>query len=52
MSEFKKFDFRKIETHARELRINMTESEKLLWNELRGKKVSGYRFLRQHPSII
>ena len=29
----------------------MTESEKLLWKELRGKRISGLRFLRQHPIL-
>jgi hypothetical protein len=52
MSKSRRFDFYVIKKHAQELRKNMTESEKLLWNELRGKKVSGYRFLRQHPGII
>jgi very-short-patch-repair endonuclease len=48
MSEYKKFDFVKINRHARDLRVNMTESEKMLWHELRGRKLSGYKFLRQH----
>jgi very-short-patch-repair endonuclease len=47
----KRFDFKRITKHARELRNNMTESEKLLWKELRGRKVSGLRFLRQHPIL-
>jgi very-short-patch-repair endonuclease len=34
---------------ARRLRKNQTPSEKLLWEELRRKKLSGYKFLRQHP---
>ena len=51
MSEFRKFDFSLIKKHARELRNNMTESEKLLWKELRGKRISGLRFLRQHPIL-
>jgi leucyl-tRNA synthetase len=29
----------------------MTESEKLLWKELRGRRLSGYKFLRQHPIL-
>jgi leucyl-tRNA synthetase len=29
----------------------MTESEKLLWRELRGRKLSGFKFLRQHPFL-
>ena len=34
---------------ARELRKNMTKAEKLLWSHLRGKKMEGLRFRRQHP---
>ena len=51
MSNTKKFDFKEIKLHARELRNNQTESEKLLWKELRGRKLSGYKFLRQHPLL-
>jgi very-short-patch-repair endonuclease len=29
----------------------MTGAKKLLWKELKGKKLSGYRFLRQHPIL-
>ncbi len=48
MSKYKKFDLKKIRKHARELRLNMTESEKMLWDGLRGRKLSGFKFLRQH----
>jgi very-short-patch-repair endonuclease len=34
---------------ARNLRKNQTPEEKLLWNELRNKKLEGFRFIRQHP---
>jgi very-short-patch-repair endonuclease len=51
MSHYKKFDFKKIKKHAQDLRNNMTESEKLLWKELRGRKLSKYKFLRQHPIL-
>ena len=51
MSDKKRFDFKKIRKHAQDLRHNMTESEKLLWKELRGRKLSGYKFLRQHPIL-
>jgi very-short-patch-repair endonuclease len=34
---------------ARNLRNNQTSSEILVWNILRRKKLSGYKFLRQHP---
>jgi len=37
MSKSKKFDFGEIKKHARELRKNMTESERLLWRELKGR---------------
>ena len=34
---------------AKELRKNMTKAEKLLWEELKGKKLGGYKFRNQHP---
>ena len=34
---------------SRELRKTSTLAEVLLWNELKGKKLHGYRFLRQRP---
>ncbi|MDP4224517.1 MAG: DUF559 domain-containing protein [Bacteroidota bacterium] len=37
--------------YAQDLRRNMTDSEKLLWKELRNRKLSGYKFLRQHPIL-
>lgn len=33
---------------ARELRKNMTRAEKLLWEELRNKKLEACKFRRQH----
>jgi leucyl-tRNA synthetase len=51
MSDIRKFDFRVIKKHAQELRTNLTDSEKILWKELRGRKLSGYKFLRQHPIL-
>jgi len=51
MVKSKNLDFGKIKKHARELRQNMTESEKLLWREIRNRKLSGFKFLRQHPII-
>jgi len=47
----KKLDFQEIKKHSRELRQNMTMSEKLLWKELKNRKLSGFKFLRQHPII-
>jgi len=34
---------------AKELRGRMTKTEKMLWEELRGKKLGGYKFRNQHP---
>ena len=34
---------------ARNLRNNQTSHEILVWNILRKKKLSGHKFLRQHP---
>ncbi len=34
---------------AKELRKNMTKAEKLLWQELNGKKFGSYKFRNQHP---
>ena len=36
---------------ARKLRKKMTHEERLLWSELRNKKLNGYKFLRQHPIV-
>ena len=38
-------------SRARELRQNMTEAEKALWQELRNRKFLKLKFLRQHPII-
>ncbi len=34
---------------ARDLRKNMTDAERLLWQALRGKQMDGFRFRKQHP---
>jgi very-short-patch-repair endonuclease len=34
---------------AKELRSRMTLAEELLWQKIRGRKLSGYKFRRQHP---
>ncbi len=39
----------KLKQLARNLRNNSTLSEVLLWNELKGKKLYGYQFMRQKP---
>ena len=38
-------------SRARQLRRNMTPEEKLLWKNLRARRLSGAKFLRQHPII-
>ena len=35
--------------NARLLRKNMTSAEKILWQELKGRKLNGLKFRRQHP---
>ena len=39
----------KLYQYGRELRKESTEAEKLLWNELRNRKLNGLKFRRQHP---
>jgi very-short-patch-repair endonuclease len=34
---------------AKNLRNNMTHTEQLLWEKLKGKQICGLRFRRQHP---
>jgi very-short-patch-repair endonuclease len=51
MVKSRNLDFNNIKKHCRELRKNMTESEKILWDKLKNRKLSGYKFLRQHPII-
>ena len=36
---------------ARELRKQQTPAEKILWHELRSRKLKGVKFFRQHPLI-
>ena len=38
-------------SRARELRHNMTDAEKRLWNYLRNRKFHNLKFLRQHPVV-
>jgi very-short-patch-repair endonuclease len=40
---------REIMDTAKRLRKNMTPAEKLLWQELKGNKINGRHFRRQHP---
>ena len=34
---------------CRALRTNQTPAENILWQALRNRKLTGYKFLRQHP---
>jgi len=34
---------------CRELRVNQTQSEKILWDKIRNRQLLGKKFLRQHP---
>ena len=34
---------------ARSLRRNETDAEKVLWRELRGRNLNGFKFVRQYP---
>lgn len=38
--------------HAREMRKEPTVAEKLLWQNLRNRKLDGYKFRRQHPVLF
>jgi very-short-patch-repair endonuclease len=39
----------KLYQYGRELRKESTKAEKLLWNDLRNRKLNGLKFRRQHP---
>ncbi|MDP3182335.1 MAG: DUF559 domain-containing protein [Desulfobaccales bacterium] len=39
----------RLKPRARQLRQNLTESERVLWSRLRGKQISGVQFYRQKP---
>ena len=41
-----------IKEASRKLRKNMTNAEKLLWNELRAKKLNWIKFTRQVPTYV
>ena len=36
---------------ARQLRVNQTDAETVLWNRIRNRRVDGYKFVRQEPTI-
>ena len=42
---------KKIVDICRKLRRNQTETEVMLWERLRNRKLNGFKFLRQHPII-
>jgi very-short-patch-repair endonuclease len=44
MSKRRYLDIKAIKKHAKELRNNLTEPEKILWEQLRNRKFSGYKF--------
>jgi very-short-patch-repair endonuclease len=35
--------------NARDLRVNATDAERRLWSALRGRRLEGFKFRRQHP---
>ena len=37
---------------ARELRKNQTPEEEKIWDKVRGRRLLGYKFLRQHPIVV
>jgi very-short-patch-repair endonuclease len=43
--------FKNITQLARDLRKRQTESEKILWQELRNRNLDRFKFLRQHPIV-
>jgi len=44
-----KYGFRYVRELARSMRHEMTEAEKILWEYVRNKKLSGLKFKRQYP---
>ena len=40
---------RNLKQNARRLRAEMTDSERMLWSRLRGKRIRGVQFYRQKP---
>ena len=39
----------KLTAYARALRKNQTDVERIVWNQLKSRKISGYKFRRQQP---
>lgn len=49
------FNNPRLKSRRRELRVNQTEVEKLLWGKLRNRKLFGFKFYRQYsigPYVI
>ncbi|OIP78369.1 MAG: hypothetical protein CO002_02925 [Candidatus Portnoybacteria bacterium CG_4_8_14_3_um_filter_44_10] len=44
-----KYEKPQLKNMARSLRSNMTDAERKLWSELRGKKINNLQFYRQRP---
>ena len=40
---------RRLKSHARGLRSNQSDAEKVMWFHLRGRRLKGYKFRRQYP---
>ena len=51
MGRSQHIDFKIVKKRVRELRSKATDSEIILWRELRNRKLCGYKFLRQHPFV-
>lgn len=54
MEKFR-FNTKDLKERRRELRKNQTKTEKVLWEQLRGKRLGGFKFYRQYsigPYII
>lgn len=46
------FEYESIKDRVRRLRKDMTESEQRVWSLVKGRKVFGYKFRRQHPITV
>ncbi len=40
-----------IKQRARELQRSQTEAERVFWNHVRGRRLSGFKLRRQHPIV-
>ena len=46
------WEYENVTDRVRRLRNEMTPSERKLWNVLKGKRLSGHKFRRQHPIFV